>query len=174
MQLDSNPEPLSLYTNTQPFGNRWIRILLPSWKKNYSQNKGIRWTPVEESIKMILKWFCLNFRPKQESGFVLLYITIPKRKLLLSKGLTKLTCQYDNVVLIGDFSFTVTNKNFGLFMNKFNLKRLTSTKLKWTPGSITWPIYRIFEHNVNFPSKSKTDICIHFLMPVIRHNFRKA
>ena len=129
---------------------------------------------MEESIKMILKWFCLNFRSKQESAFVLLYISISKGKVLLSKGLTKLTCQYDNVVLIGDFSFTVTNKNFGLFMNKFNLKRLTSTKLKWTPGSITWPIYRIFEHNVNFPSKSKTDTCIHFLMPVIRHNFRKA
>ena len=131
-------------------------------KKNYSQNKGIRWTPVEESIKMILKWFCLNFRSKQESGFVLLYISISKGKVLLSKGLTKLTCQYDNVVLIGDFSFTVTSKNFGLFMSKFNLKRLTSTKLQWTPGSITWPIYRIFEHNVNFLQSLKPSLVVTF------------
>ena len=59
-------------------------------------------------------------------------------------------------------------------MKIFNLKSLKSTTLKWTPGSTTWPIYSILEHNMNFPSKSKTVTFSDFLMLAIRYNFSKT
>ena len=40
---------------------------------------------------------------------------------ILSKVLSKQTCQYENVMLIRDFKLTVNNKNLGVFMDTLNL-----------------------------------------------------
>ena len=43
---------------------------------------------------------------------------------ILSKILSKQTCQYENVMLLGDFNLTANIKNHGVFMNTFNLESL--------------------------------------------------
>ena len=40
------------------------------------------------------------------------------------KTIFKLTSQYENFMLIGDFNMTIGNKNLEVFMNLFNLKCL--------------------------------------------------
>ena len=42
----------------------------------------------------------------------------------LSKILGKLTCQYENIILIGDFNLTVENNNLENFMSTFDLECL--------------------------------------------------
>ena len=42
----------------------------------------------------------------------------------LSLPLTKMSCEYENVMLIGDFNLTVENKNLEVFMNAFDLECL--------------------------------------------------
>ena len=56
------------------------------------------------------KWLCIGLykSPSQNENYFL---------DILSKVLGKQTCQYENVMLIGDFNLTVNNKNLGLFMN---------------------------------------------------------
>ena len=39
---------------------------------------------------------------------------------ILSKVLSKQICQYENVMLIGDFNLTVNNKNLGVLINTSN------------------------------------------------------
>ena len=39
----------------------------------------------------------------------------------LSLALTKMSCEYENVILIADFNLTVENKNLETFMNTFDL-----------------------------------------------------
>ena len=80
-------------------------------------------------FQVILKWLCLSFWWKHEISFVLVFTNHhPKTKtiflIFLSKVLSKQTCQYENVMLIGDFNLTVYNKNLGVFMNTFNLDSL--------------------------------------------------
>ena len=43
---------------------------------------------------------------------------------ILSKVLTKQTCQYENVILIGDFNFTVNNWNLRVFIKKNQFRKL--------------------------------------------------
>ena len=43
---------------------------------------------------------------------------------ILSKVLSKQTCQFENILLIRDLNLTVNNKNLGVFMNTFNLESL--------------------------------------------------
>ena len=43
---------------------------------------------------------------------------------ILSKVLSKQTCQHENIVLIGDFNLTVNKKILGVLMNTFNLESL--------------------------------------------------
>ena len=59
------------------------------------------------------KWLCIGLykSPSQNENYFL---------DILSKVLSKQTCQYENVMLIGDFNLTVNNKNLGVFMNTFN------------------------------------------------------
>ena len=63
------------------------------------------------------KWLCIGLykSPSQNENYFL---------DILSKVLSKQTCQYENVMLIGDFNLTVNNKNLGVFMNTFNLDSL--------------------------------------------------
>ena len=42
----------------------------------------------------------------------------------LSLALTKMSCECENVMLIGDFDHTVENKNLEVFMNTFDLECL--------------------------------------------------
>ena len=42
----------------------------------------------------------------------------------LSLVLTKMSCEYKNVLLIGDFNLTVENKNLEVFMNTLDLECL--------------------------------------------------
>ena len=65
------------------------------------------------------KWLCIGLykSPSQNENYFL---------DILSKVLSKQTCQYENVMLIGDFNLTVNNKNLRLFMNTFNLDSLTN------------------------------------------------
>ena len=43
---------------------------------------------------------------------------------ILSKVLSKQTCQFENILLIRDLNLTVNNKILGVFMNTFNLESL--------------------------------------------------
>ena len=63
------------------------------------------------------KWLCIGLykSPSQNENYFL---------DILSKVLSKQTCQYENVILIGDFNLIVNNKNLGVFMNTFNLESL--------------------------------------------------
>ena len=63
------------------------------------------------------KWLCIGLykSPSQNENYFL---------DILSKVLSKQTCQYENVMLIGDFNLTVNNKNLRVFMNTFNLDSL--------------------------------------------------
>ena len=63
------------------------------------------------------KWLCIGLykSPSQNENYFL---------DILSKVLSKQTCQYENVMLIGDFNLTVNNKNLGVFIDKFNLDSL--------------------------------------------------
>ena len=74
------------------------------------------WTIVliEFSIK-IRKWLCISLykRPSQNNNYFLDN---------LSLILNKLTCKFDNIVLMGDFNLTVENKNIKVFMSTFDLK----------------------------------------------------
>ena len=65
------------------------------------------------------KWLCIGLykSPSQNENYFL---------DILSKVLSKQTCQYENVMLIGDFNLTVNNKNLRLFVNIFNLDSLTN------------------------------------------------
>ena len=63
------------------------------------------------------KWFCIDLY-KSSSQNENYFLDI------LSKVLSKQTCQYENVMLIGDFNLTVNNKNLRVFMNTFNLDSL--------------------------------------------------
>ena len=63
------------------------------------------------------KWLCIRFykSPSQNENYFL---------NILSKIISKQICQYENVMLIGDFNLTVNNKNLRMFMNTFNLDSL--------------------------------------------------
>ena len=37
---------------------------------------------------------------------------------------TKISCKYENIMLIGDFNLTTQNKNLEVFMNTFDLECL--------------------------------------------------
>ena len=68
------------------------------------------------TFQMILKWCCLDFGWRHESIFELVFINHhPKTKTyfldIFSKVLTKLTCQYDSIMLIEDFNLSVYNIN---------------------------------------------------------------
>ena len=63
------------------------------------------------------KWLCIGlYKPpsKNEKYFL----------DNLSHALTKMSCEYENVTLIGDFNITVENKNLEVFMNTFDLECL--------------------------------------------------
>ena len=70
-----------------------------------------------EFLIKIRTWLYIDFYklPSQNENYFL---------DVLSKVLSKLTCQYESVMLIGDFNLTVNNKNLGVFMNIFNLESL--------------------------------------------------
>ena len=63
------------------------------------------------------KWFCTGLY-KSSSQNENYFLDI------LSEVLSKQACQYENVMLIRDFNFTVNNKNLVVFMKTFNLKNL--------------------------------------------------
>ena len=42
----------------------------------------------------------------------------------LSKVLSKLTCQYDNIMLIGEFDLTANKKNLGVFYEHIQFRKL--------------------------------------------------
>ena len=73
-------------------------------------------TLVELSIKG-RKWLCIGLYepPSQNEKYFLEN---------LSLALTKMSCKYQNLMLIGDFNLTVENKNLGVFMNRFDLECL--------------------------------------------------
>ena len=68
-----------------------------------------------ESLVKTRKWLCIGVykSPSQNENYFL---------DILSKVLTMQTCQYENLILIGDFNLTVNKKNLGVFMNTFNLE----------------------------------------------------
>ena len=63
------------------------------------------------------RWFCIGLYklPSQNDNYFL---------DILCKDLSKQTCQYENVMLIGYFNLTVNNKSLRVFMNAFNLDSL--------------------------------------------------
>ena len=65
------------------------------------------------------KWFCIDLY-KSSSQNENYFLDI------LSKVLSKQASQYENVMLIRDFNFTVNNKNIVVFMKAFNLKNLVN------------------------------------------------
>ena len=70
-----------------------------------------------EFLMKTRKWLCIGLykSPSQNENYFF---------DILSKVLTKQTCQYENVILIGDFNLTVNKKNLGVFMNTWNLDSL--------------------------------------------------
>ena len=71
---------------------------------------------IEFSIKTC-KWLCTGFyKPPSQS----------EKNFLdnLSRVTNRLTCQYENFMLIGDFNMTTENKNLEVFMNWFGLECL--------------------------------------------------
>ena len=81
-----------------------------------------KWSNYSIDIEMIMfeflvktwKFLCIGLykSPSQNENY---FIDI------LSKVLSKQTCQYENVMLIRDFNLTVNNKNLGVFMDTLNL-----------------------------------------------------
>ena len=63
------------------------------------------------------KWLCIGLYklPSQNDKYFLDN---------LSLILNKLTCQFDNIMLMGDFNLTVENKNHKVFMSTFDMKYL--------------------------------------------------
>ena len=73
-------------------------------------------TLIELSIKS-RKWLCIGlYKPPSQNEKYFLDN--------LSFALTKMSCEYENVMLIGDFNLTVENKNLEVFMNAFDLECL--------------------------------------------------
>ena len=73
-------------------------------------------TLIELSIKS-LKWLCIGlYKPSSQNGKYFL------DNLLLA--LTKMSSEYENVMLIGNFNLTVENKNLEVFMNTSDLECL--------------------------------------------------
>ena len=71
---------------------------------------------IEFSIKTS-KWSCIGlYKPPSQNENNFLYN--------LTLLINKLTCQYENFILIGDFNMTIENKNLEIFMNLFGLKCL--------------------------------------------------
>ena len=70
-----------------------------------------------EFLVITRRWLCIGLykSPSQNENYFL---------YILFKVLRKQTCQYQNVILIGDFNLTVNNKNLEVFMNTFNLASL--------------------------------------------------
>ena len=63
------------------------------------------------------KWLCIGlYKPSSQNGKYFLDN--------LALTLIKMFCEYENVMLIGDFNLTAENKNLEVFMNTFNLKCL--------------------------------------------------
>ena len=63
------------------------------------------------------KWLCIGlYKSPSQNEFFFLDI--------FSKVSSKQTCQYENVILIGDFNLTVNNKNVGVFLNTSGLESL--------------------------------------------------
>ena len=71
---------------------------------------------IEFSIK-IRKWLCIGLykSPLQNDKYFLDN---------LSLILNKLICQFDNIMLMGDFNLTVENKNLEVFMSTSNMESL--------------------------------------------------
>ena len=63
------------------------------------------------------KWLCIGLY-KSSSQNENYFLDI------LSKVSSKQTCQYENIMLIGDFNLAVNHKNLRVFMNTFNLDSL--------------------------------------------------
>ena len=76
------------------------------------------------------KWICIGLY-KSSSQNENYFIDI------LCKVLSKQTCQYENVMFIGDFNVTVNNKNLGVFMNTFNLESLINKPTCFQPAHPT-------------------------------------
>ena len=71
---------------------------------------------IEFSIK-IRKWCCIGlYKPPPQNDKY-----FPDN---LSLILNKLTCQFENIILMGDFNLTIGNKNLEVFMSKFDMECL--------------------------------------------------
>ena len=73
-------------------------------------------TLIELSIKS-RKWLCIGlYKPPSQN----------EKHFLdnVSLALTKMSCEYENIMLIGDFNLTVESKNLKVFMNAFDLECL--------------------------------------------------
>ena len=72
---------------------------------------------MSEFLVKTRKWLCIGLykSPSQNKIFFL---------DIFSKVLNKQACQYENVILIGDFNLTVNNKNVGVFMITSGLESL--------------------------------------------------
>ena len=71
---------------------------------------------IEFSIKT-RKWFCIGlYKPPSQNDKHFLDN--------LSLILNKLTCQFDNFILMGNFNLTVEDKNLEVFMNTFDMECL--------------------------------------------------
>ena len=73
-------------------------------------------TLIELSIKS-RKWLCIGLYkpPSQNEKYFLDNVSL---------ALTKMSCEYKNIMLIGDFNLTVESKNLKVFMNAFDLECL--------------------------------------------------
>ena len=73
-------------------------------------------TLIELSIKS-RKWLCIHlYKPPSQNEKYFFEN--------LSLAMSKMSCEYANVMLIGDCSFTSENKNLEVFMNTFDLECL--------------------------------------------------
>ena len=93
------------------------------------------------------KWLCIGLykSPSQNENYFL---------DILSKVLSKQTCQYENVILIGDFNLTVNNKNVTLYKNSNVLEAgisdhhsfiTTALRTQVIKGNTTMKMYRDYK-----------------------------
>ena len=111
---------------------------------------------IPSDIKMVMfeflvktrKWLCIGLykSPSQNEKYFL---------DILSKVLSKQTCQFENIMLIGDLNLTVTNKNLEVFMNTFSVDSLINRPTCFQSAHATC-IHLILTNKISLFKNSKT------------------
>ena len=120
-ELMRNNINISLFSETkldETFPNQQYKI---SGYKMFRRDRNKHGFPIECEVTLIelssksRKWLYIGLYkpPSQNEKYFLKNISL---------ALTKRSSEYENVMLIGDFSLTVKNKNHEVFINAFDLE----------------------------------------------------